>query len=47
MPIVLLYKLILFKILIIEVAKSKVISLNIAVGEFIAIVELVVAANLI
>jgi hypothetical protein len=46
-PTVLLYKLIPFKILIIEVAKSEVISLSIAARELIAAVELIVAANLI
>ena len=46
-PIVLLYKLILFKILIMEAAKSKVVSLNMAAGELITAVKLIVAANLI
>jgi hypothetical protein len=46
-PTVLLYKLILFKILIMEAAKSEVISLNIVAGKLIAVVEFIVAVNII
>ena len=44
---VLLYILILLKILIAEVAKGEVINLDIAAGELVALIELIIAVNLI